>query len=50
MDYTSSNHWSPPLRGFVKLNVNGSWLPSENRMGIVGVIRGSIGYWIYGFS
>ncbi|XP_062014796.1 uncharacterized protein LOC133731439 [Rosa rugosa] len=43
-------HWTPPVDGFLKLNVDGSFLPSIPYGGTGGVIRDSHGQFIAGFS
>nr|KYP53238.1 hypothetical protein KK1_024865 [Cajanus cajan] len=35
--------WSPPDYPGIKVNINGSWLEGQNRMGFGGVIRDSVG-------
>ncbi|KAJ1418541.1 Ribonuclease H domain [Sesbania bispinosa] len=42
--------WNPPPQDYFKLNVDGSCLPSLGRLGAGGVLRDSIGNWIWGFS
>ncbi|PRQ31754.1 putative ribonuclease H-like domain-containing protein [Rosa chinensis] len=43
-------HWTPPADGFLKLNADGSFLPSIPYGGTGGVIRDSHGQFIAGFS
>lgn len=42
--------WSSPTPPFVKLNVDGSYIPSTYLMGISGLIQDDLERWIYGFS
>nr|KYP64368.1 hypothetical protein KK1_018964 [Cajanus cajan] len=42
--------WSPPDYPGIKVNIDGSWLKGQNRMGFGGVIQDSVGRWLGGFS
>nr|KYP65397.1 hypothetical protein KK1_011630 [Cajanus cajan] len=42
--------WLPPKYPYVKLTVDGSWLPHNQMMGIGGVIRDSTRSWRRGFA
>ena len=42
--------WIAPPTSFLKLNVDGSVLPSLLRGGFGGVIRDHLGVWVAGFS
>lgn len=41
--------WSPPLHGFVKLNVDGNIFANPSRSGFRGTIRNEHGGWLLGF-
>lgn len=45
-----SQHWSPPPNGCLLLNVDGSFLSSNNFGGVGGVLRSCTGDFIAGFS
>uniref|UniRef100_A0A803MSZ0 RNase H type-1 domain-containing protein n=1 Tax=Chenopodium quinoa TaxID=63459 RepID=A0A803MSZ0_CHEQI len=45
----SARVWSPPQRGFYKLNIDGSWI-SLGDAGAGGIIRCNKGKWHIGFS
>lgn len=45
-----SQHWSPPPNGCLLLNVDGSFLRSNNFGGVGGVLRSCTGDFIAGFS
>nr|KYP35209.1 Putative ribonuclease H protein At1g65750 family [Cajanus cajan] len=42
--------WSPLEPSWVKLNVDGSFVPQLNAMGFGGVVRNSVGEWKLGFA
>nr|KYP42933.1 Putative ribonuclease H protein At1g65750 family [Cajanus cajan] len=42
--------WSPSDYPGIKVNIDGSWLEGQNRMGFGGVIRDSVGRWLGGFA
>lgn len=43
-------HWTTPPCGWVKLNIDGSFIKSSSNMGTGGLIRSEKGEWIHGFS
>lgn len=45
-----TSHWTPPPIGYVKVNVDGSFLENCSRMGAGGILRDHTGGWIAGFS
>lgn len=42
--------WTPPPTGYMKLNVDDSFIESSNRMGSGGPFRDANGYWVSSFS
>lgn len=50
MGHQNPAAWQPPSNGKVKLNVDGIWHPTRNKMGGGGVLRDHVGRWISGFT
>ncbi|OMO65780.1 reverse transcriptase [Corchorus capsularis] len=42
--------WEKPKEGQVKINTDGSWFQRTNEAAVGGVVRGSCGEWLLGFS
>ncbi|KAF7809195.1 putative reverse transcriptase [Senna tora] len=42
--------WKPPEEGWIKINTDGAYNPSSNRMACGGVLRNEKGEWIMGFA
>ncbi|KAJ1379513.1 Ribonuclease H domain [Sesbania bispinosa] len=55
-DETNDEHlfskiwWQAPPAGYVKLNLDGSFSPVVGVMGSGGVVRDSVGHWLWGFT